>query len=505
MLAREAAFRGIRTALLEKADFGCGITSRSTRLIHGGLRYLEGFHVRLVRESLADRERLLREFPGQVTPLPFVLPSYSGDSRPSWYLGLGLMLYRTLARGGSLPPHRRLDVQETLSLLPGLDPRGLLGGFEFYDCQAAYPERLALEMALQAAEAGADVSNHARVTSFLEKRTCVTGVRYETSGGTRECSARLVVNAAGAWVDTVLGSLERRPSRRLLKLVNGAHVVVSGFAGAPRHAIYREAHSDGRPFFIVPWLGLHLIGTTETPCEGDPALASPSRDEVLYLLHETKRLFPEARIGPDTVLYAYSGPRPLLHAKSVSLNRMSRGHRVIDHEETDGIGGLLTMAGGKLTTAPSFARQAIRRIEAKLGLPATRPRPVPLPNGNENVPSRIATLYGPRSLELLHYLRQRADLCRPVADGCETTVGEILFAVECEKACTLGDVVLRRTGMAFDPSFSREWLKKAVEVCSRALGWDASIAEEAVRTCETEVSQTLRSCTGIGTQSATMA
>ena len=490
-LALAAARRGLRVSLLEKRDFGAGTTSRSTRLIHGGLRYLESFQFSLVRESLSDREELLREFPGQVVPQPFLLPTYSSDTRPSWYLGVGLALYRLLAAGGSLPAHRRLDASETLRLLPGLDPRGLTGSFEYYDCQAVYPERLALEMALRAAEEGADVRNHARVTGFLTTGPVVEGVRFESPDGDGEIRCRLVVNATGVWADRVLSPLPRQSGRPLLSLVNGAHIVVSRLAGAPRHAVYREARSDRRPFFIVPWRGLHLIGTTETPFAGDPDSTLPDESEIQYLVREARSLFPEAGVGREAVLYSYAGSRPLLRSESADLNRASRDHRIVDHERRDGLRGLLTMAGGKLTTAPSFSRETLRVIETKLGLRPSRAGSSPFRRVPAGIPARLAAIYGPRSSELLRFLEASPDRSRPLAPACEATCGEVLFAVEHEKARTLGDILLRRTGLAFDAAYDRSWTHRAAELCAGALGWDAGRLEREVADFDAELAVTL--------------
>lgn len=504
-LARAAALRGVRTALLEMRDFGAGVTSRSTRLIHGGLRYLESLQVSLVRESLRDREVLLREFPGQVVPQPFLIPVYAGDSRSAWYLAAGLLLYRALASGSVLPSHRRVSARETLALLPGLEGRGLVGSFEYYDCQAVYPERLALEMALQAVDAGADVRNHARVTSILTSGSRVVGVRFDSPGGSHEFSARLVVNAAGAWIDRVLGLLDKPPARPLLTLVNGAHIVVREFPGAPRHAVYREARSDRRPFFILPWRGLYLIGTTETPFDGDPGRALAFDEEIRYLVREANGLFPGAEVQRESVLYSYSGSRPLLRTESGNLNRASRGHEIVDHARSDGLQGLLTMAGGKLSTAPSFARSTLRRVEAKLDLkPTDGQASLPAPS-LENVPTRIARIYGPRSPDLLRYLGSDPELGRPVAGGCRTTRGEVLFAVEREKARTLGDILLRRTGLAFDPSYSQSWAERTAEICASALGWDTVDKSHALREYDTELSRTLRAGNETAHPSATMA
>ena len=490
-LALAAARRGLRTLLLEKLDFGAGTTSRSTRLIHGGLRYLESFQFSLVRESLRDREALLRGFPGQVAPQPFLLPTYKSDTRPAWYLGVGFALYRLLASGGSLPGHRRLDASETLRLLPGLDPVGLTGSFEYYDCQAMYPERLALEMALRAAEAGADIRNHARVTGFLTVGSRVAGVRVESPDGDREIRARLVVNATGVWTDRLLAPLRAAAAPPLVSLVNGAHIVVPEIPGGPRHAVYREARADGRPFFIIPWRGLHLIGTTETPFHGDPDRALPGEREIEYLVREAGDLFPGAGIRRESVLYSYAGSRPLLRSDSANLNRASRSHRVIDHGQTDGKEGLLTMAGGKLTTSPTFARHTLRAVERKLGLAPVREPPSPAETDTKDIPPRLASVYGPRSAEVLRYLEQSPDRMLPLAPGCETTRGEILFAVEREGARTLGDILLRRTGLAFDPGYQTAWAQRAAAISSPVLGWDDSRVASEVSSYETELSSTL--------------
>ncbi len=492
MLARASARAGLRTALVEKRDFGAGVTSRSTRLIHGGLRYLESFHVGLVRESLRDRERLLREFPGIVEPQSFFLPAYISDSRPSWQLAAGLAMYRVLCLGGSLPPPRRRTPSETLALLPGLDPDGLECGFEYFDCQATYPERLALEAALQAAESGADVRNHARATGFVVSGSRIEGVRIETSSGTDELRCALVVNAAGAWVDRVLGLLPGERAKTLLSLVNGTHIAVPEIPGAPRNAVYREARSDKRPFFIVPWRGLYLIGTTETSFEGDPDRIAPTDRDIEYLIDETNQLFPSARIQPETVLYAYCGSRPLLRSSAGNLQVISRGHEVVDHERTDGILGLLTMAGGKLTTAPTFADETLRHATRKLGVARPRPTAPLQPPSMDGVPPRIARVYGPRAPELLRYLQSSPSLDRPLVEGCETSCGELLFAAEHEKASTLGDILLRRTGMAFDASYRPSWVHEAAEVVGAHLGWDRQRREAALEECLTELSATLR-------------
>lgn len=477
-------------ALLEACDFGAGVTSRSTRLIHGGLRYLESFRFSLVRDSLKDRATLLREFPGIVRPQPFLLPVYRSDSRAQWYVACGLALYRLLSAGGTLPAPRRIDASELLALLPGLDPNGLVGGFEYFDCQAVFPERLALEMALQAESAGADIRNHARVTGMLLRDSRVEGVRFEGLSGEGELRSRVVVNAAGAWVDQLLQFVSGDASESLLSLVNGAHIVVRDLPGAPEHAVYREARSDGRPFFVIPWRGLRLIGTTETLFCGDPSATLPEESEIRYLLREANALFPAADLDRGSVLYAYSGSRPILNSPRDDLNRASRGHAIVDHEKRDGIAGLLTMAGGKLTTAPSFAEAVRRRVARMLGTSTAAVARAQTRSVN-GAPSELATLYGPRWSEALAAIAADPEMMRPLAGGCSTKRGQVLYAVEREHAKTLADVMLRRTGAAYDRSYERSWAEAAADVAGGGLGWDRAARERALHEYDAEIAQTL--------------
>jgi glycerol-3-phosphate dehydrogenase len=489
-LAELAAHNGYRTVLLERTDFGAGVTSRSTRLIHGGLRYLEHGHVGLVRESLREREALLHAFPGQVQPLPFLIPVYRRDSRAPWWIGLGLEAYQLMGRSRWMPRHRHFSSRKTLQLEPGLDPKELRAGFLYYDCQAVYPERLALEMALAAEALGAEVRNHAPVAALLGNNGEITGVRLESG---EEIQARLVVNAAGPWADQVRrlapGPAGTRPP--LLSLLSGAHVVTSAFPGAPAHAIYHEARADRRPFFVVPWRGLWLIGTTETPHAGDPDAVAPTPSEVEYLLRETNLLFPEAHLTPEAVLYAYAGPRPLLRAAS-EAQAMSREHGIYDHEKEEGLRGMVTLLGGKLTTARAFAEAALRHVASKLGRGKPR-RPVVPQASTNGLPARLTAIYGKRAVEIVRLERAQPELERPLCVSGLTTAAEVVHAIRREKARTLGDVLLRRTGVAFAPCQGRDCAAAAAHLAAPLLGWDDPAREQAVRDYYQELDRTLPS------------
>ncbi len=490
-LARLAALSGFRVTLVEKNDFGCGVTSRSTRLIHGGLRYLESLRFRLVRESLRDRTILLREFPGQIVPQPFLIPVYRGDSRPPWRIAVGLELYGLLTGGAVLPKHRRLSAAEIRRNEPGLAAEDLRGGFVYYDCQAVYPERLALEMALQAEEAGATVRNHAAVTGFLVEDSRVVGVRVDGPDGEEEIRSRLVVNAAGAWADRVRRLLPGASRQPLLTLLNGAHIVLPPFPGSPRRAVYREARSDGRPFFIVPWRGLYLVGTTETPFAGDPDRMTPTETEIEYLLREMNGLFPHADAGRESVLYAYCGSRPLLRVTGGNMNAASRDHALYDHESEDGVQGLLTMLGGKLTTARSFAWDTLRQAAAKLGAPPPNDPGIPATVELDEPDAGLAAVYGPRAPRLRAFVRARPERSAPLAAGCPAVRGQIEFAVHREKARTLGDILLRRTGLAFERNYEPEWARAAAAIAAAALGWSRAETENALAAFQDELGNAL--------------
>ncbi|HYM11019.1 MAG TPA: glycerol-3-phosphate dehydrogenase/oxidase [Bryobacterales bacterium] len=492
-LAALAAENGYRTALVEKNDFGAGVTSRSTRLIHGGLRYLEHGQIGVVRESLREREALLEEFPQQVKPLPFLIPVYQQDSRQRWWIGAGLEAYHWIGHSRLLAKHRRLTAAQTLETEPGLAAEGLRGGFLYFDCQAVYPERLALEMALTAEEHGAEVCNHTPVVRLLHEGGRVSGVQVESG---EEFRARLTVSAAGPWADQVRGMLRGllpvgAPQRPLLTLVSGAHIVTGAFHGAPQHAVYHEASTDRRPFFLIPWRGLWLIGTTETPYQGEPGSPAPSDAELDYLLRESNLLFPEAKLDRGSILYAYAGARPLLHDPSHPAQAITRDHAIYDHEKEEGIGGMLTLAGGKLTTARAFAGEALRMAAARLGKPqpVRRPRPRWEANG---VPGRLAEIYGPRASQIIALERERPELARPIAPGGKVTAAEVVHAVSQEKARTLGDILLRRTGLAFEPGVGREAAVEAAREAAPLLGWDEAGQMAAVDAYEQELERTLR-------------
>ncbi|HEX6285165.1 MAG TPA: glycerol-3-phosphate dehydrogenase/oxidase, partial [Pyrinomonadaceae bacterium] len=263
-IARDSAMRGLKVLLVDKGDVGGGTSAASTRLIHGGLRYLEQFEFGLIRESLKERETLLRIAPHLVRPLPITIPLYKQSRRSRMTIRAGMIAYDLLSWGKSLPRHRMQSARATLKQFPGLNAAGLIGSAVYYDAQVEFAERLVLENVLAAAEAGATVRTYTGVTRLLTTEGRVSGVEIQ-GDNTDTVTADVVVNATGPWVDELLGSAER-----LIGGAKGSHIVVAPFPGAPETAVYLEAASDGRPFFVIPWNDNYLIGTTDVRFEDDP-------------------------------------------------------------------------------------------------------------------------------------------------------------------------------------------------------------------------------------------
>lgn len=496
-VAREAAAAGYRTLVVERHDFGAGTTSRSTRLIHGGLRYLEHGEIGLVREALREREALFCRYPHLVRPIRFLLPVYRGDPRGPWKIRAGLLLYDLLSPGRSVPGHRTVQVERALVAEPTLDSRGLEACFRFSDGQIEWPERLCIEVALEAAACGATLLNHTEAVGFdSAPGGWRVRLREGETGETAEVVARAVVNVAGPWVDRVLGLLDGS-ARRLVGGTKGTHLVVRYPDGGPGHPLFTSARSDGRPMFILPWFGMHLVGTTDLRHEGDPADARPSAAEVEYLLSEAKALLPGSPLRERDVLYTYCGVRPLPYRPGVAEGAIPRGHWVVDHGAGGGPRGVYSVVGGKLTTFRSLGRQAVQMLRGALGpMPGRRvPAPrfaVPAP---DDVPMplwcHLLSLYGPAAADIVERMRQDARLRTPVCEHNPDPLAEVARAAEVEMARTLADVFLRRTGIGWSPCHGLDGAARAAATLAEHLGRPASWAAEQVEAYREELERTL--------------
>lgn len=499
-IARDAALRGLRVLLLDKGDVASGTTSWATRLIHGGLRYLEHREFGLVRESLTERETLLRIAPHLVRPLPLLIPIYRGDQRGPLLVRAGMIAYDLLSHGKSLPRHRLLGRRAALRRAPGLAGSGLRGAALYHDGQVEYAERLAVENVLDAVAHGASVGTYHAVEDILTQDGRVIGVAGcdALTGEPFRFFAPVVVNVAGPWVDEVLAATGDAP--RLIGGTKGSHIVVGPFPGAPSDALYAEARRDGRPFFIVPWNGLYLIGTTDTRYDGDLDRVVADDWEIDLLLAETNRVIPDANLTRGDVLYTYAGIRPLPFAPDAKEGSVTRRHEVRDHARSGGPRGLYAIVGGKLTTYRELAEQAVDAALKGLGRPvvASETATAPLPGGrtsgswtefsdafikesglSRQSSAHLLRVYGARATELL--ATATTPELREVFDPLTGAIAaEVPWAFEVEGASTLADATARRTMTGLNANAGIGADVAAANVARRTLGWSAERAAREV-------------------------
>jgi len=482
-IARDAALRGLDVVLVERDDIGAGTTSDSTKLIHGGLRYLEHFEFPLVHESLRERERLLALAPHLVRPLRFLIPIYRGGPYPRPMIRAGLVLYDLMAGFHTrLPRSQAVSARALCEAVPALASEDLLGGFAYRDAQAPYPERLCLENILDAHAAGARILTRCEVVGFLRKKNRILGVvaRGRDDGGESTLRARLVINAAGPWVDAVLGLVDRRIAGRMGG-TRGMHMLLPRRPGGPDVALYTPARADGRPFFVIPWREYYWVGTTEVP-QPDPDAAVPTAAERGYLLRELGRLLPGLHYTPDDIFYVQSGVRPLRRHDFRKPGAVTRRHTILDHRESDGLDGLISIIGGKLTTYRSLAEEAVDKVFEHWGKRPppcpTRDRPLPgsgscvVPRGADvQLVAHLVGLYGSRAEGVLALagcasgLAERLDPCLP------NIAAEVVWAVRHEFARHLDDVLLRRTGIGTGHTEGLGCLDKVAGLMAGDFGW----------------------------------
>ena len=522
-IARDAAMRGLKTLVLDKGDISNGTTQWATRLIHGGLRYLEYYEVPLVRESLRDREILFHIAPHLVKPLGFMIPIYERAKHGPLMVRLGMIAYDVLSFDKSVGNHRMFSPEEAREREPGLNPEGLKGAAFYYDGQVEYAERIAVENAISAHEHGAVVLNYAEVDRLITRDGNVTGVEFaDVLGGSRyEAHAPVTVNVAGPWVDEVLRGIEPNGAsgHRMIGGTKGSHLIVDPFPGAPKgEALYVEARKDGRPYFIVPWNGRYLIGTTDFRYEGDLDHVSADEDEIDYLLEETNHVIPEANLSREDVLFTYSGVRPLPHQPEGAEGSVTRSHIIYDHSRGKGVGtkgssigegaprvgGLISIVGGKLTTYRNLSRQTVDMAYEKLGreAPESHTARIPLPGGatedfeafaagfkatsglTDQLAERLLKLYGVRAPEVLKIAGDDPSLRMPLSASLTVETGiigaEVLYAFQHELAQTLSDVLLRRTMVGMGPQVGLDVDEAAAQVAVKHLGWTEERARSEV-------------------------
>jgi glycerol-3-phosphate dehydrogenase len=509
-VARDAAIRGLNTIIVEKNDFASGSSSWSSRLIHGGLRYLEYFEFPLVRESLKEREVLLHTAPHLVTPLQLTIPIYRDRSRPYWKIWAGMILYDIFSYDKTLPMHRMLPQKKFKQLFRSLDAESLTGGSQYYDAQVTLAERLCLENIISAQNAGAVALNYLEVTELPIKDSRITDVVCKdkltgekiTISGSKDA---VIINTAGPWIDQVchLGSKEghKSPIGKTNKngSTKGSHIVVDEFPGSPGSTLYVEAKSDGRPFFIIPWLGKYLIGTTDIPYKNDLDNLKADDAEIDYLLQETNNVIPTAKLGRDDVKFTYSGVRPLPNSEGKKPGSITRKHIIFDHRP-EGVGNLFSLIGGKLTTYRNVGEEMVDAILKRM---KRSPKPcqtdiIPLPGcilpSDQRIQQAIDeyesalsiktidhlfSVYGAKAIEVLALTKENSALRERIDSDLPDIKAQIVYAVQSESAHTLVDILRRRTTMAMNGHYGMNLLPVVTETLQQHCGWTTEQSDRA--------------------------
>ena len=505
--ARDAALRGLRVVLFEKGDVADATSSSSSKLVHGGVRYLEHFQFRLVRESLVEQERLLRNAPHLVRRRVFLVPDEGDWKRPGWYVGLGLRLYDLLAPRPAGTRSRRLSRAELKLVEPILANLGAPGATLYFDAQAD-DARLTLETLLDAAAAGAEVRVETEVGGLSHagatwRVVAKTAGNLETAGNSETVHARTVVNAAGPWVDAVR-DLAGRTDPPLLTWSRGAHILVP--VVSRRHAFLLTARADRRVFFVVPHGEVSLVGTTESPHHGGLEDLAPAPEELLYLWRELAVRWPDRfQNASQEVRGCFAGVRALARTDR-ALGAAPRDEHLADED------GLISVAGGKYTTHRAIAERLVDLVQRRLGREPTpcRTRDRVLPGGawgdrsaavdraevhlrearaegialdwGERDVRRLAGRYGSRFPEVLGLLRE----CRERIDmrGEMLYQAEVVYAVRSEWARHLDDVVLRRLGLWRDRAVGRRVLEPVSRWMAAELGWSEPRRREEIEKLE---------------------
>lgn len=441
-IARDAAMRGLSVALVEQNDFGSGTSGRSSRMIHGGVRYLEHRHFRLVAEASRERRTLLRIAPHLVRPMEFVWPLYSGGRMPRWKLLTGLALYDAFAVFRNTRRHQRLSSRDLLAREPAIRADGLVGGAVYYDA-VTDDARLTLANALAARSAGALVLNHAEVVADQYFASPIV-VNDRLSGNDVRISFRAVVVAVGPWDPGVRGT-------------KGSHILVSRARTGQEHAITFLSAEDQRVLFMVPDGEMTLIGTTDLPTRESPETVRPSPQEIDYLLRSASAVLACEPLRTRDVLAAWAAIRPLAAQSATGEPAsVSREHAIEERH------GAITVTGGKLTTYRAVAAEVVDRVVRQLGmsLPAASTDRVPLPGAD-------------RQAHIVHAITENPALSGRITPESAHRKAELIVATREELAETLGDLLIRRTRIAFRvPDRGLGIAPMAADIVAPVLGWD---------------------------------
>ncbi len=471
---RQAVAVGLKALLVEANDFAFGTSSRSSKLIHGGFRYLRNKQFNVTKESVREREWMLREAPNLVTPLSFLLPDFERYHFPLWKLGLGVMIYDLLAPKWN---HRKCSPTKLLETCSFLNAGGLVGGFQYYDA-VMDDARLLLRILREAVQAGGLALSYTRAERLLRTRdgqVCGALLRDMVSpnGRMAEVKAKVVVNASGAWSDEVRNQLGQ-PAR--LRRLRGSHLVFARTRLPVNQAVTLFHPRDSRAMFVIPWEGTTIMGTTDI--DHDPAFDEKylepfaSEEEISYMMEAVSFLFPSLGLSEEDIVSSFSGLRPVIHTGAATPSKESRGHAVWEQS------GLITITGGKYTTFRVMSQQTMDRVLARLGKPQAAPHkrifdPLPDLSPFSLEPSLVAYLAGRHGNETsrLISVAKQGEL-EPI-EQLPNIWAELRWAAREEGVEHLGDLLLRRVRLGLLlPQGARDLLGRIRAIVQPELEWN---------------------------------
>jgi len=516
--AWEASLRGLKTCLLEKNDFGWSTSAATSKLIHGGLRYLENYEFGIVRESLRERRILGCAAGHLIKPLPFLLPVYDTSHPGKMIYQAGLVLYDLLSYDRNhqvsddlrVPHHTWISRSRVMEVEPDIEAKGLQGGFLYYDYQSLHPERLNLEFLKSACSRGAIAVNHFAVENFHTEPTKhgkrvigVTG-RDTISGEKKVVRGKVFINATGPWMDLVLGLVEEKPEASLSRS-KGIHLLTDPIL--KNHAVLFRTRKGGH-FFILPWEGYSLIGPTDTPFTDHPDNLHPEHEDVRELIDDVNEAIPGKPLKKEMIRHITIGIRPLIFSGK-STYRASRKSEIYDHAHR-GVDGMISVAGGKWTTSrqlgvdliqmilrkpelasfkqehvdssvlplfgsPGFASSASQYEEESLKKYATKEVP-------EEVHRHLIILYGTEHLEILSIVKRDASLAKRISDQTNRfdIMAQVVYAIERESALTLEDILNRRLVLGTYGYPGEKAVERVADLAQKMLGWDSHRKKEEI-------------------------
>ena len=509
-VAWDAAQRGLSCVLVEQGDFASGTSSKTTKLIHGGIRYLENLDFGLVRQAVHERHLLLQLAPHLVKPLPFLIPVVGNSPRPWPLVRLGVTLYDLLAGREGIRPRQFLNPRQISEAEPLLSGSSSRRGVVYYDAQMD-DARLVLEVLQAAADAGALVFNYLKVGRWLLQDGRVTGAELEDrlAGTKLSIKAGLVLNATGPWADR-LRQMADPAARPIVRPSKGIHLVYPDLG--LKNALLLSSPNDKRIFFLIPWRSATLIGTTDTDYQGDPAQASAGAEDVDYLIRSVNQVLPNFRLEKGRILSTFAGVRPLVAQERKDPWAVSRSHLI--HEDSN---GLVSVVGGKFTTFRRTAEEVVdwvsRRFPAKrlqpcrtygspLGPGATSWRTEEMREALQGIlqkgalypplVSRLVQRYGLRSGLLLKWLGSDQRLAEPVCPHHPFIRAEVRYAVEQEMAVSVSDLLWRRLEVGWSACEGLDGLQAAAETAAESLGWSAAEAQRQMDRYREEVASNHR-------------